>query len=73
MVMAAVVTTLMGGPVAALLALFCFAFLGIAFEAFGTFGGSMHGFLGLLAWWGLAFIPALIYSVFFMPWRPDDQ
>ena len=62
MVMAAIVTTLMCWPVAALLALFSFAVLGISFPALMTFGGELNGFQGLVAWWGLGFLPALAYS-----------
>jgi hypothetical protein len=62
LVMAAVVATLMGGPVVFLLALFALAVLGISFNAFLTFGGELNAFLGLLAWWGLAFLASLLYS-----------
>ena len=70
-VMAAIVTTLMCWPVAALLALFSFAVLGISFPAFMTFGGALGGFQGLAAWWGLGFLPALVYSAFVL--RPNDD
>lgn len=65
MAMAAIVATLMYLPVGAILALASFAVLGISFEAFLTFGGSLGGFQGLLAWWALGFIAALPYAVGF--------
>lgn len=61
--MAAIVTTLMCLPVAALLALFSFGVLDISFHAFLTFGGALSAFQGVLAWWTLGFLPALAYSL----------
>ena len=66
-VMAAIVTTLMCGPVGALLALFSFAVLGISFHSFLTFGERLNAFGGLLAWWLVAFVPAFGYATLAMP------
>jgi hypothetical protein len=66
-VMAAIVTTLMCGPVGALLAWFCFAVLDISLHAFVTFGGALNGFQGLLVWWALGFLPALAYAAYVLP------
>jgi len=66
-VMAAIVTTLMCGPVGALLALFSFAVLGISFHSFLTFGERFNAFVGLLVWWLVAFVPAYGYASFTMP------
>jgi hypothetical protein len=72
-VMAAIVTTLMCGPVGALLALFCFAVLDISLHAFVTFGGALNGFQGLLVWWALGFLPALAYAAYVLPWSPYSK
>ena len=72
MVMAAIVTTMLCWPAAALLALFCFAALGISFEAFMTFGGALNGVQGLLAWWFLCFLPTLAYTVYMLPWDQKE-
>jgi len=69
--MAAVVTTLMCWPVVALLAGISYAALGISFHRFMTFGGTLGGFQGLLAWWALAFVPALVYAAYVLPWTPE--
>ncbi len=68
-VMAAIVTTMLCGPVGALLALFSFAVLGISFHSFLTFGDRLNAVGGLFAWWALAFVPAFGYAVFAMPER----
>jgi hypothetical protein len=68
-VMAAIVTTLLCGPVGALLALFSFAVLGVSFHSFLTFGDRLNAFGGLLVWWVVAFVPAFGYAVFAMPER----
>ena len=70
-VMAAIVTTLLCGPVGALLAWFSFAVLGISLHAFVTFGGALNEFQGLLAWWALCFLPALAYTACVMPWNQE--
>jgi len=67
--MAAIVTTMLCGPVGALLALFSFAVLGISFHSFLTFGDRLNAVGGLFAWWALAFVPAFGYAVFAMPER----
>lgn len=61
-VMAAIVTTLMGAPVWGLLASVSFGVLDISFHAFLTFGGALNAFQGVLAWWALGYLPALVYS-----------
>jgi hypothetical protein len=70
MVMAAICATLMCLPVAGLLALFAYAVLGISFHSFLTFDGALNNVAGLLAWWSLAFLIALPYAAFAMPWSP---
>jgi len=66
-VMAAIVTTLLCGPVGALLALFSFAVLGISIHSFVTFGDRLNAVGGLFVWWVIAFVPAYGYAVFAMP------
>ena len=66
-VMAAITTTLLWLPVGALLALLCFALLGISFHAFLTFGDTFNQFLGVLVWWVLGFLPAFAYAAYFRP------
>jgi hypothetical protein len=68
LVMAAIVTTALYFPLAALLALLSMA-LGISVAGFLTFGGSLTVLQGLLAWWGIFFVPALVYSACVMPWH----
>jgi hypothetical protein len=68
-VMAAIVTALMCWPVGALLALLCFAVLGVSFHSFVTFGDTFNALAGLLAWWTIGFLPAFAYAAFIMPSR----
>ena len=70
-VMAAVTTTLLWLPVGALLALLCFALLGISFHAFLTFADTLNRFQGLLAWWLLGFLPAFAYAAYFRPLQTE--
>jgi hypothetical protein len=67
--MAAIVTTMLCGPVGALLALFSFAVLGISLHSFVTFGDRLSAVGGLFVWWVIAFVPAYGYAVFAMPER----
>jgi hypothetical protein len=66
-VLAAIVATLLYLPTAVLLIGVSHAF-GISFDAFVTFGGALGPFLGLAAWWMLAFAAACIYALFAFPW-----
>ena len=67
MMMAALVATLLCFPVGALFAFLSYAVLGTSVQEFVTFGGATTVFAGLLAWWALAFLAALIYAAFGMP------
>ena len=71
-VMAAIVTTLLCLPLGALLAALCYAVLDISFQALMTFAGTFNGFAGLLAWWTLLFLPALVYAAYAMPWQESN-
>jgi len=68
-VMAAIVTTLMCWPVGALLALLCFAVLGVSFHSFVTFGDTFNALAGLLVWWTIGFLPTFAYAAFMLPRR----
>jgi hypothetical protein len=69
LVMAAVVTTALCVPVGAVLAFAAFALFGVPLRAFVTFGGLLAPFSGLLAWWVVLFVPALLYAAYVMPWH----
>jgi hypothetical protein len=71
-VMAAIVATLLIVPVGALLALLAYLLLGASLQAFVTFGGTLSAVQGVLAWWLLAFVPALAYAAFALPWHQDQ-
>jgi hypothetical protein len=72
-VMAAITTTLLWLPVGALLALLCFALLGVSFHAFLTFGDTFNRFLGVLVWWVLGFVPAFAYAACFRPDATENK
>jgi hypothetical protein len=64
--MAAIVTTLLFVPAAAMLAGLLFLF-GISLHAFLTFDGALNVVQGLLAWWALGFLPAAAYARYVLP------
>ena len=66
-VMAAIVATLLYWPLGlvAALALYLAA---IPFEAFLTFGGALNRPSGMLAWWLIVFVVALVYAAIVFPW-----
>ena len=70
--MAAIVATLLFLPAGALLALLSFGLLGTSFHAFVTFGGTLGAFQGILAWWILDFVPALVYAAYALPWEQGE-
>ena len=72
-VMATVVASLFLIPVAGVLALACFFFFGISIRGFVTFGESLPAPEGLVAWWLLMLVPALVYSAYVMPWSAKDE
>lgn len=67
MTMAAIVATLLCLPIGALVALLAFLAFDVPLLGFLTFGGALNVFAGLLAWWMVAFLAALLYAVFAMP------
>ena len=71
-VMAAIVDTALFVPVGGLLALVAFAFFGVPLRAFVTFGGHLPTLDGILIWWGLLLVPALVYAAYAMPWAGKD-
>ena len=65
--MAAILTTMLYVPAAALLAALCFL-VGVPVASFASFGGALHPVAGLFAWWGIFYLPAAVYSGFIVPW-----
>jgi hypothetical protein len=68
LVMAGVVTTALYVPVMAVLALGAVTLFGLPLRAFVTFGEALGAVAGLVAWWIILFVPALVYSACMMPW-----
>ena len=69
LVMASVVTTALYVPILGVLALLASALFGVSLHAFVTFGEALGAVEGVLAWWGILFVPGLAYSAVMMPWR----
>ena len=66
LVMAAIVTTALYVPVGALLVI-VFALLGVPLHALVTFHGLLGAFEGIIAWWAIFYVPALVYAACVMP------
>lgn len=66
-ILGAIAATLFGWPAGAALAL-ALSLFGISFHAVLTFGGAFSTWLGLLAWWLLAFAAACLYAACAFPW-----
>jgi hypothetical protein len=66
-VMSAIVATLFYWP-AGIAAALVLAVLGIPFTTVATFGGAFNTFVGLIAWWLLAFAGACAYAACAFPW-----
>jgi hypothetical protein len=60
--MAAIVTTLAYIPVGALVAILAFGAFDVPLHSLLTFGGQIHIVAGLALWWGIAYLPALLYA-----------
>jgi hypothetical protein len=71
-VMAAIVTSALFVPVGALLLWLSFALFGASLRAVVTFGSVLTAVEGLLAWWALLFLPALVYAAYVMPWSARE-
>jgi hypothetical protein len=69
--MAAIVTTLFCIPAGVLLAGLLFLF-GTSPDAFVTFGGALNAVQGIVVWWVLCFLPALVYVAYVLPWDRRD-
>ena len=69
--MAAVVTTMLYVPVAAILA-GAALLAGVPLSSFFSFGGALHPVAGLIAWWAIFFVPVAVYSGFVVPWGGHD-
>lgn len=66
--MAAIVATMLGVPVAVVLAGVLFLF-DVSLHACLTFGGKLNAYQGAAAWWLVAFLPTLAYAAWVMPWE----
>ena len=66
-VMTAVVATMLYWPIGIGLAVIC-ALVGFPFNSLVTFGGSLGGVAGMLAWWLVVFAATLPYAAFMFPW-----
>ena len=71
-VMAAIVTSALFVPVGALLIWVSVALFGVSLRAVVTFGSLLTALEGLLAWWALLFLPALVYAACVMPWSARE-
>ena len=71
-VMAAIVTSALFVPVGALLIWPSFALFGASLRVVVTFGSLLSALEGLLAWWALLFLPALVYAACVMPWSARE-
>ena len=60
--MAAIVATLAYVPVGALVALLAFGAFDVPLHSLLTAGGQIHIAAGLALWWGIAYLPALLYA-----------
>lgn len=61
-VMAAIVATLAYVPVGALVALVAFGAFDVPLHSLLTFGGQIPVVAGLALWWGVVYLPALLYA-----------
>lgn len=67
--MAAIVATMLGVPVAVVLA-GVLSLFDVSLHACLIFGGKLNAYQGVVAWWLIAFLPTLVYSAWVMPWEP---
>jgi len=67
--MAAIVATMLGVPVAVVLA-GVLSLFDVSLHASMTFGGNLNAYQGVAAWWLAAFLPTLVYAAWVMPWEP---
>ena len=70
--MAAIVTTMLFLPAAALLAGLLFL-VDVSVHEVLTFGGALNAGEGLLAWWTLCFVPAAAYASYVLPWGRSES
>jgi hypothetical protein len=69
-VMAAIVATALYVPLAGLFALLAFILFGVSPAEFITFGGALSLLDGLVVWWAVMLVLALVYAAYLMPWAP---
>jgi hypothetical protein len=61
-VMAAIVATLAYIPLGALVAIVAFGAFDVPLHSLLTLGGQIHIVAGLALWWGIVYLPALLYA-----------
>ena len=71
-VMSAIVATLLYFPLGLALAL-ALRIAGMSVHAWLTFGGALHAFFGLMAWWVLFFLGSCVYTACFFPWEETTE
>ncbi len=71
-VMAAIVASALYVPLTGLLALMAFVAFGFSLQDFITFNGALSLLNGLVAWWAVMLVPALVYAAYGMPWAPKE-
>ena len=72
LVMAAIVTTALFLPAGTILVLLASALFGVTLLGFITFGGFFTLLEGVLVWWAVFFLPALVYATYAMPWNAEN-
>lgn len=65
--MAAIVATLLYWPLGLVAALGLYL-AGIPLEAFLSFGGEFNPAVGMLFWYAITFVVALVYAAIVFPW-----
>ena len=60
--MAAIVATLAYLPIGALVAIVAFGAFDVPLRSLLTLGGHIHIVPGLALWWGIVYLPALLYA-----------
>jgi len=60
--MAAIVATLAYIPVGALVAIVAFGAFDVPLRSLLTFGAQIHIGAGLALWWGIVYLPSLLYA-----------
>ncbi len=68
-VMSCIVATLFVFPVLGIGGLVAYYAFDLPFVDLVTFKDSVNGFEGVVAWWLIVLVPAIVYSSTVMPWH----